>query len=116
MPPTIETIEAPQVTPATFPKWYTEAPLDDRKGNPLMDEVRTALIGYPDHAAIVELAPGCVRVHLRGEADRVPIMNFLLSKGFRLGAAVSWNEDYTANNYPRNYSGESNYIVVGCRP
>ncbi|KKN79615.1 hypothetical protein LCGC14_0338190 [marine sediment metagenome] len=89
MPPVV--VEAPQVAPAapaTFPKWYTEAPLDGAPSEEmriLMDELRTALLDYSHPKAIRRLIWGCIHICLHDNSHKEAILGFLDTKGFVFG-------------------------------
>ena len=89
MPPVmelVETIEAPQVAPATFPKWYTEAPLDkatSEKNRTFMDEVRTGLLDYDQPEDIEYISWGCLFLGCASTEAAVSVAEHLSNKGFR---------------------------------
>lgn len=78
---TLNTIE---VEAPPLPRWYVEAPIEDSESGRLMDEVRTALLDYPNPEHIEELKYGCVCICLASE-DVFPLVSrHLCRKGFKL--------------------------------
>ena len=89
MPPVMELVEAPAVAPVTFPKWYTEAPLDEAPSEEcraLMDDVRKALLDYTHPEHIIGLTFGCVSIDCHELNEAILVAAHLNFKGFLFGS------------------------------
>ncbi len=75
----VETPESPKAF-SMLPKWYTGAPIEDSERGRLMDEVRTALLDYPEPRAIKEIRYGCVMVELWPVTHTLAVADHLHSK------------------------------------
>jgi len=78
-------VETPTKVPSALPKWYTEAPIEDSERGRLMDEVRTALLDYPEPGDIERLAYACILVWLN-EPRAFQVAKHLENKGLNIGA------------------------------
>lgn len=104
---TLNTIE---VEAPPFPRWYVEAPIEDSESGRLMDEVRTALLDYPNPEHIKKLKYGCVCICLASEDALPPVVRHLCRKGFKLPDG----NEYIANSgsTPMSFAYESVFVVM----
>ncbi|KKM07763.1 hypothetical protein LCGC14_1730620 [marine sediment metagenome] len=116
MPPIVETVDAPQVAPATFPKWYTEAPVDNPYHGVLIDEVRTGLLDYPHPHHIEKLEPGCVTIRLGSQNYLESVVSHLYKKGFQLSSNKTPEEFLVYKESVKNLDSlSSGFVVFGHR-
>lgn len=79
----IATVETVEVETPPLPKWYTEAGLlvEDSERGRLMDEVRTALLDYPEPEVIRDIKYGCVCIWLNDENHGLAVADHLSLRG-----------------------------------